>query len=221
MVSRRPEVMRVSTPKAVSEPKTPGTGPAFRLPFDNSFFLGHAGVLLPWKPEPSRAPAWVQFNDALALELGLEPATLKSRRALSGCPAGSCRLRRRRWRRPTGETSSASSRHTWGRPRLAAPGNSSTRQDSVGEPGPQGVGPYAVFAPWRWQGGTGPGAARVPSWARAMHALGIPTTRALRVIWNRRRVNREGFPPGRSRCAWRPATCGLAPLSSSRRGRRR
>ena len=64
--------MRASTPKAVSEPKTPGTGPAFRLPFDNSFFRYMQGFYVPWKPEPSPAPAWVQFNDALALELGLE-----------------------------------------------------------------------------------------------------------------------------------------------------
>ncbi len=52
-------------------PKTPGTGPAFRLPFDNSFFRDMQGFDVPWKPEPSPAPAWVQFNDALALELGL------------------------------------------------------------------------------------------------------------------------------------------------------
>lgn len=75
--------MRASTPKAVSEPKTPGTGPAFRLPFDNSFFRDMQGFYVPWKPEPSPAPAWVQFNDALALELGLEPATLKSATGLA------------------------------------------------------------------------------------------------------------------------------------------
>ncbi|HPL79998.1 MAG TPA: hypothetical protein PKY40_13400, partial [Burkholderiaceae bacterium] len=51
----------------MSEPKTPGTGPAFRLPFDNSFFRDMQGFYVPWKPEPSPAPAWVQFNDALAL----------------------------------------------------------------------------------------------------------------------------------------------------------
>lgn len=153
--------MRASTPKAVSEPKTPGTGPAFRLPFDNSFFRDMQGFYVPWKPEPSPAPAWVQFNDALALELGLEPATLKSATGLawlSGVemPAEAAPL------------AQAYAGHQFGQfsPHLgmAAPccsGNSSTRQDSVGT-WPSGVGPYAVFAPWRWQGGTGPGAARVP-----------------------------------------------------------
>ena len=54
--------MRASTPKAVSEPKTPGTGPAFRLPFDNSFFRDMQGFYVPWKPEPSPAPAWVTLS---------------------------------------------------------------------------------------------------------------------------------------------------------------
>ena len=46
--------MRASTPKAVSEPKTPGTGPAFRLPFDNSFFQDMQGSMCLGSPEPSR-----------------------------------------------------------------------------------------------------------------------------------------------------------------------
>ena len=152
--------MRASTPKAVSEPKTPGTGPAFRLPFDNSFFRDMQGFYVPWKPEPSPAPAWVQFNDALALELGLEPATLKSATGLawlSGVemPAEAAPL------------AQAYAGHQFGQ---FSPHLGDGRALLLGElidtaasgPGPQGVGPYAVFAPSRWPGGTGPGAARVP-----------------------------------------------------------
>ena len=47
--------MRASTPKAVSEPKTPGTGPAFRLPFDNSFFRDMQGFChVPGSPSRPR-----------------------------------------------------------------------------------------------------------------------------------------------------------------------
>ena len=137
----------------------------------------------------------MQFNDALALELGLEPATLKSATGLawlSGVemPAEAAPL------------AQAYAGHQFGQfsPHLgmAAPAARGTHRHgrTASGPGPQGVGPYAVFAPpWRWQGGTGP-ALREYLMGEAMHALGIPTTRALAVIRTGERVNREGSPPG-------------------------
>ena len=187
--------MRASTPKAVSEPKTPGTGPAFRLPFDNSFFRDMQGFYVPWKPEPSPAPAWVQFNDALALELGLEPATLKSATGLawlSGVemPAEAAPL------------AQAYAGHQFGQfsPHLGD-GRALLLGELIDTAGQRrdlalkGSGRTPFSRRGDGKAALGP-ALREYLMGEAMHALGIPTTRALAVIRTGERVNREGSPPG-------------------------
>lgn len=187
--------MRASTPKAVSEPKTPGTGPAFRLPFDNSFFRDMQGFYVPWKPEPSPAPAWVQFNDALALELGLEPATLKSATGLawlSGVemPAEAAPL------------AQAYAGHQFGQfsPHLGD-GRALLLGELIDTAGQRrdlalkGSGRTPFSRRGDGKAALGP-ALREYLMGEAMHALGIPTTRALAVIRTGERVNREVSPPG-------------------------
>ena len=142
------------------EPKTPGTARRFgcRLTTASS---GTCRVLCALEARAVPGPGLVQFNDALALELGLEPATLKSATGLawlSGVemPAEAAPLAQAYAGHQFGQFSP----HGDGRALLL--GGTHRHGRTASGPGPQGVGPYAVFAPWRWQGGTGPGAARVP-----------------------------------------------------------
>ena len=150
---------------------------------------------MPWKPEPSPAPAWVQFNDALALELGLEPATLKSATGLawlSGVemPAEAAPLAQAYAGHQFGQFSPRPGDgralllgeliDTAGQRRdLALKGSGRTPFSRRGD-GKAALGP----------------ALREYLMGEAMHALGIPTTRALAVIRTGERVNREGSPQG-------------------------
>lgn len=46
--------------------------------FDNSYARDLAGLYVPWKPAQVASPRLVYLNDALALELGLDPAALRA-----------------------------------------------------------------------------------------------------------------------------------------------
>ena len=55
---------------------TVATTPAFA--FDNSFVRDLEGLYVPFRPRPVREPSLLLFNDALAGELGLDAAALRS-----------------------------------------------------------------------------------------------------------------------------------------------
>lgn len=50
----------------------PSKDPSTGLCLDNQFAREVQGMYVHWQPEPAPAPRWLQFNDALALELGLD-----------------------------------------------------------------------------------------------------------------------------------------------------
>ncbi|MCH2390420.1 MAG: protein adenylyltransferase SelO family protein, partial [Nitrospinales bacterium] len=51
--------------------------------FDNSFARSLEGFFVPCQAEPAAAPKFLQFNHALAEELGLDPVALDSEAGLA------------------------------------------------------------------------------------------------------------------------------------------
>jgi uncharacterized protein YdiU (UPF0061 family) len=51
--------------------------------FDNTFVRDLAGLFQPWQAATVPAPRLLLLNDALALELGLDPAALRSPRGVA------------------------------------------------------------------------------------------------------------------------------------------
>jgi uncharacterized protein YdiU (UPF0061 family) len=166
------------------------------IAFDNSYARELEGFYVPWKPAIYPAPAMLRFNEALAAELGLDVARLQSEegtRILSGgeLPGGAQPL------------AQAYAGHQFGgfapqlgdgralllgevidihgRRRDIAFKGSGRTPFSRGGDGKAAVGPvlreYLV--------------------GEAMHALGIPTTRALAAVATGESILREGGPlPG-------------------------
>src|SRR3954452_21768466 len=60
---------------------TLAAGPTFV--FDNSFARELAGLYEPWGPDPVPAPRLLALNEALALEIGLDPHDLSSQAGLA------------------------------------------------------------------------------------------------------------------------------------------
>lgn len=152
-------------------------------------------LALPWQAEPAPAPALLALDEALAADLGLDPAWLRSDdglRFLTGTlvPEGA---------RPVAQ---AYAGHQFGgySPRLGDGralllGELRTRAGEVRDLHLKGSGrtPFAR---------SGDGLAAVGPMLRehvistAMHALGVPTTRALAVVATGRQVQREVALPG-------------------------
>ncbi len=169
------------------------TGPHFN--FDNSFARSLEGFFVSCKAEPSVAPKLLQFNPALAEELGLDPVALDSEAGLaifSGnvTPDGSEPL------------AQAYAGHQFGgfAPKLGDGRalllgeviDTQQRRRDIQLKG-SGRTPFS-------RGGDGKAALgpvlREYLVAEGMHALGVPTTRALAAVTTGRAVYRETSLPG-------------------------
>ena len=102
-----------------------------------------------------------------------------------------------RW--PTRATSSVGSPHNSATGARCCWAKSSTPKGRRLRPAPQGLWPHAVLARRRRQGGAGPRVLREYLMGEAMHALGIPTTRALG-RHNHGRKRRAATARNRARC---------------------
>jgi protein adenylyltransferase len=163
--------------------------------FDNSFARELPGLYVEWQAAAVPAPRLLALNDALAGELGLDPAEL-------GTPDGVAVLAGNAI--PAGATpiAMAYAGHQFGSyaPRLGD-GRALLLGELIDTQGRRcdvhlkGSGP-TPFA----RGGDGKAAVgpmlRELVISEAMHAIGIPTTRALAVVATGERIAREGMLPG-------------------------
>ncbi|WP_433730475.1 protein adenylyltransferase SelO [Actinoplanes sp. CA-051413] len=169
--------------------------PPSTVVLDNRFARELAGLAIPWQAEETPEPRLLVLDEALAAELGLDPAQLRSPegvRLLTGTAV------------PDGATpvAQAYAGHQFGgySPRLGD-GRALLLGELVDADGTvrdlhlkgSGRTPFA-------RGGDGLAAIgpmlREYVVSRAMHALGIPTTRALAVVATGRTVYRETPLPG-------------------------
>ena len=162
---------------------TVAAGPRFDL--DDSFARELVGLYEPWAPAPVADPSLLVLNDALATELGLDPEALRSPEGVAVLGGNSV---------PQGVTTLAQAYagHQFGgySPRLGD-GRALLLGEFVDADGTRrdlhlkgsGRTPFA-------RGGDGRAAVgpmlREYLMGEAMHALGIPTTRALAVVGHRR-----------------------------------
>ena len=164
---------------------------AARPLFDNSFARELEGLYEPWQATPSPEPRLLALNTPLAVELGLDPEALRGDFAIF---AGNST--------PEGAIAQAYAGHQFGgySPRLGD-GRALLLGELIDVHGRRrdlhlkgsGRTPFA-------RGGDGKAAVgpmlREYILGEAMHALGIPTTRALAVVATGDRVARETFLPG-------------------------
>jgi uncharacterized protein YdiU (UPF0061 family) len=163
--------------------------------FENRFARELAGMAVPWQADEAPDPRLLVLNEPLAVELGLDPAALRSAdglRLLVGnlVPGGATPV------------AQAYAGHQFGgfAPRLGD-GRALLLGEVVGDDGRlrdlhlkgSGRTPFA-------RGGDGLAAVgpmlREYVVSEAMHALGIPTTRSLAVVATGRPVRRETVLPG-------------------------
>lgn len=163
--------------------------------FDNTYARDLPGLVTPWPPSPAPAPQLLFLNTALAQELGLDPASLEGAAAASlfsgnALPAGA---------QPVAQ---AYAGHQFGgfSPQLGD-GRALLLGEVIDQQGKRrdiafkgsGRTPFS-------RGGDGKAAVgpmlREVLIGEAMHALGIPTTRALAVVATGEPVLREQVLPG-------------------------
>ncbi|CAA9266783.1 MAG: UPF0061 protein YdiU [uncultured Acidimicrobiales bacterium] len=163
--------------------------------FDNSYVRELEGLYRPWDPAPAPAPAPLVFNDDLAAELAVDPEALRAPEGVdilvgNALPEGSSPV------------AQAYSGHQFGgfSPRLGD-GRALLLGEVLDVEGHRrdlhlkgsGRTPFA-------RGGDGKAAVgpmlREYLMGEAMHALGIPTTRALAVVATGDKVLRETVLPG-------------------------
>lgn len=162
---------------------------------DHQFARDVPGMYTRWRPTPAPAPRWLRFNHELAVELGLDADALRGEAGL-GVFSGR--------RVPNGAVpvAQAYAGHQFGHysPRLGD-GRALLLGEWVDAHGQRhdlalkgsGRTPYA-------RGGDGKAAVgpvlREYLVAEAMHALGVPTTRALAAVATGEPVQREKVLPG-------------------------
>jgi serine/tyrosine/threonine adenylyltransferase len=163
--------------------------------FDNSFARELTGLHVDWQPAAVPEPVLLAFNDELALELGADPGLLQSPDGLAVFAGNAV---------PPGATpiAMAYAGHQFGgySPRLGD-GRALLLGEVVDVHGRRrdvhlkgsGRTPFA-------RGGDGKAAVgpmlREFLIGEAMHALGVPTTRALAVVHTGEHIVREGMLPG-------------------------
>ncbi len=148
-----------------------------------------------WQPEPAPAPRWLQFNDALALELGLDAQALRGDAGLEVFSGQ---------RVPEGAepVAQAYAGHQFGyySPRLGD-GRALLLGEIVDAAGQRfdlalkGSGPTPFARNGDGKAAVGP-VLREFLVAEAMHALGVPTTRVLAAVATGEAVRRERALPG-------------------------
>ncbi len=163
--------------------------------FDNSFHRELEGLYTPWEAEPAPAPELLALNESLAAELGVDAAALRAPEGVDLLVGNA---------RPDGTSpvAQAYAGHQFGgySPRLGD-GRALLLGEVLDVDGRRrdlhlkgsGRTPYA-------RGGDGKAAVgpmlREYAIGEAMHALGIPTTRALAVVATGGQVVRETLLPG-------------------------
>ena len=171
------------------------TSAATSFRFDNTFARELGGLFEPWKAELVPEPRLLALNDELAIELGLDPELLRTPEGIA-CLVGNTT--------PTGAEpiAQAYAGHQFGgySPRLGD-GRALLLGEVVDTRGRRrdihlkgsGRTPFA-------RGGDGKAAVgpmlRELVISEAMHALGVPTTRALAVISTGERIVRDTWLPG-------------------------
>ena len=164
--------------------------------FDNSFVRELEGLYVPWQAAaaPGAAGCW-RSTRTLAAELGVDPEALRAETASPSWPATRLPTARRRSRRPTPVTSSAATRRGSATAGRCCSARWSTRRGRRRDLHLKGSGrtPFA-------RGGDGKAVVgpmlREYVIGEAMHALGIPTSRALAVVATGEDVMRETVLPG-------------------------
>lgn len=173
----------------------PAAGGPNLFRFDNTFVRELEGLYEPWRAEPVPAPALLVLDDELAVELGADPEALRS-------PDGVAVLAGNAMPAGAEPVAQAYSGHQFGgfSPRLGD-GRALLLGEVVGPDGRRrdlqlkgsGRTPFA-------RGGDGKAAVgpmlREYVMGRAMHALGVPTTRMLAVVTTGEKVRREIPLPG-------------------------
>ncbi|WP_341213582.1 YdiU family protein [uncultured Limimaricola sp.] len=165
------------------------------IPFDNSYARLPARLFTEQAPVPVAAPGWIALNEGLARDLGLDPATLHTDEGLqvfagNVIPEGST---------PIAQLYAGHQFGSWN-PQLG-----DGRQVLLGEVvGPDGIRrdialkgsgrtPYSRMGDGRaWLGPV----IREYIMSEAMHALGVPSTRALAAVSTGEEVIREAALPG-------------------------
>jgi uncharacterized protein YdiU (UPF0061 family) len=178
-----------------ASPVLPAASIGLRLPFDNSYARELAGTYVAWQPAAVPAPRLVWINRSLAEELGLDPDALAS-------PAGVAVLAGNALPEGAEPIAQAYAGHQFGgfSPQLGDGralllGEVVDRQGRRRDIAFKGSGrtPFS-------RGGDGKAALgpvlREVIVGEAMHALGIPTTRALAAVATGEPVQRETPLPG-------------------------
>ena len=163
--------------------------------FDNTYVRDLEGFYAPWKPTPSSKPTLIRLNDALARELGADPAVLAS-------PEGIAALAGNRIPEGAEPIAQAYAGHQFGgfSPQLGDGRalllgeviDSAGRRRDIAFKG-SGRTPFSRNGDGKCA--LGP-ALREYVISEAMHALGIPTTRSLAVVATGDMVRRERALPG-------------------------
>jgi uncharacterized protein YdiU (UPF0061 family) len=165
------------------------------LPLARPAFADLEGLFVPWEAARVPEPGLVVLNDGLADELGLDPDALRSPRGIAALlgqevPEGTMTLAQAYAGHQFGSLSPALGdgralllgelTHRDGRPRDVHLKGSGATPFSRGGDGRAALGPML----------------REHLVGEAMHALGIPTTRALAVLTTGQQVVRDGVLPG-------------------------
>jgi uncharacterized protein YdiU (UPF0061 family) len=173
----------------------PTTDTQTGLRLDNQFAREVPGMYERWQPEPAPAPRWLQFNDALALELGLDAQALRG-------DAGLAVFSGRRIPEGAEPVAQAYAGHQFGyySPRLGD-GRALLLGEIVDPSGRRfdlalkGSGPTPFARNGDGKAAVGP-VLREFLIGEAMHALGVPTTRVLAAVATGEAVRRERALPG-------------------------
>ncbi|HZH46183.1 MAG TPA: YdiU family protein [Roseococcus sp.] len=169
------------------------------IPFDNSYARLPEGFFAPQPPTPVAAPRLLKLNEALARELGLDPAQLLS-------PEGVDMLAGNAFPEGAAAIATAYAGHQFGHfvPQLGD-GRALLLGEVVGRDGKRrdlqlkGSGPTPFSRSGDGRAALGP-VLREYLVSEAMHALSIPTTRALSAVATGEHVFREAALPGAVLC---------------------
>ena len=168
---------------------------AARFAFDNTYARELEDFYVPWKAAQVAQPRLVKLNRELAEELSWMPALSIPRKARGSLPAMRHPRERRRWPKRTRATSSAASCPQLGDGRALLLGEVIDRNGRRRDIQLKGSGPTPFSRNGDGRAALGP-VLREYLIGEAMHALGIPTTRALAAVLTGEPVFRESALPG-------------------------
>ncbi len=178
----------------MTPPETAGI-PALRFPFDNTYARLPQRFATRLSPTPVQAPALIKVNSQLATFLGLDPVALAT-------PEGAAILAGNQVAEGSEPLAMAYAGHQFGHfvPQLGD-GRTNLLGELIGQDGIRydiqlkGSGPTPFSRRGDGRAALGP-VLREYLLSEAMHALGVPTTRALAAVSTGERVFRETPMPG-------------------------